>query len=560
LIGTVSYYFAKQELINAGKMNLQDILSSAKSTIENLDQEVKMGRLSLEEAQEKARLLLLGPPTKDGKRDFGKTPYHYKKLGYVFGNNSKGHSVLHPTLLVGTDQLASQDKNLRFIVQNSIDKSKLPNKDDHFYIYMFKNKDETAEREKIAYVDYYEPWDWNLGIGAYTEEFYESLNQLKKVIVIMVALSVIVCFVAYYIMIRKRIVSIQEIQLTTDLIADGDLRVKALKASTNDEISKVAESVNIMASNLRTLIGKIGDFSSNINAYSAELFSSVEQSTKASDEIVKSVQMVASGAEYQSQGTRESTRAMEEIAQGTQRIADLTSTVSENMLATSKEASLGNETIQSAVKQMSLISREVDDFSTVIRQLGELSKQINVIIGMITDIANQTNLLALNASIEAARAGEHGRGFAVVANEIRKLADRTAKSTNQISDIIKEIQHKTDQSEVAVEAVTKEVKKGILNVHDAGETFQRIVKSGEYVTGEIQEVSAAVQQISAGSEQVVSSLIEMTRISQNNTDNSCNVATASQKQLLVMEQISASADELSHMAKELRQTVDKFNI
>ena len=154
----------------------------------------------------------------------------------------------------------------------------------------------------------------------------------------------------------------------------------------------------------------------------------------------------------------------------------------------------GNQAIQAAVLQMNAIHDSIRELSGVVEGLGNHSQAIGQIIEVITGIANQTNLLALNAAIEAARAGEHGRGFAVVADEVRKLAEQSSRSAEQISQLINTIQSDTKHAMNSMEAGTREVQQGILVVHEAGETFGQIQMSIGTVSDQVHDVSAAAQE------------------------------------------------------------------
>lgn len=141
---------------------------------------------------------------------------------------------------------------------------------------------------------------------------------------------------------------------------------------------------------------------------------------------------------------------------------------------TQKVAEQGTQVIQQAASEMRQISRNIDDSSRIIGQLGERSEQITAIVNTIHGIADQTNLLALNAAIEAARAGDQGRGFAVVADEVRQLAGRTSRSTQEISEMIQLIQTETRQAIVSMDHTRNNAAKGVDLADQAGSAIVQI--------------------------------------------------------------------------------------
>jgi methyl-accepting chemotaxis protein len=141
---------------------------------------------------------------------------------------------------------------------------------------------------------------------------------------------------------------------------------------------------------------------------------------------------------------------------------------------TQKVAEQGTQVIQQAASEMRQISRNIDDSSRIIGQLGERSEQITAIVNTIHSIADQTNLLALNAAIEAARAGDQGRGFAVVADEVRQLAGRTSRSTQEISEMIQLIQSETRQAIVSMDNTRSNAAKGVDLADQAGSAIVQI--------------------------------------------------------------------------------------
>ncbi|MGG0857670.1 methyl-accepting chemotaxis protein [Metabacillus fastidiosus] len=351
-----------------------------------------------------------------------------------------------------------------------------------------------------------------------------------------------------------------EIANAATKISNGDLTVNDIKVKNRDEIGDLANSFNQMAGNLRLLIEKVSLNSIQVASSAEELTAGAEQTTQATHQIATSIQEVAGGAEIQGQGANESSLAMKEMTVGIQQVAQTTSFVSELAMETSNEAINGNNSLQKVIHQMNTISEVVDNSASVVKELGEHSKEIEKIIEVITSIADQTNLLALNAAIEAARAGEHGRGFAVVADEVRKLAEQSKKSADQIAGLIRKIQGDTTNAVDVMDKGTQEVKVGIIVVHEAEEGFKKILRLIQQVTAQIQEASATSEEISVSVEKVNTSIEEIARIAQDSASNTQNVASASEEQLASMEEITSSASDLSKMAEELQLHINQFKV
>ena len=380
-------------------------------------------------------------------------------------------------------------------------------------------------------------------------------------IILMVGILAVVVGIAIA-LIMGRIISKPVIALAESAIkmAEGDLTVKPVSVKNRDEIGDLVNSFNLMAGNLRMVIEKVSINSSHTASSAEELTASAEQTTKATEQIASAIQNIANGTETQVESANHSSTAVNEMAIGIQQIAETSTSVSESAIETTREASAGNESLQQMIQQMDIINEAVTDSSVSVKKLGDLSKEIGNIISVITGIADQTNLLALNAAIEAARAGEHGKGFAVVADEVRKLAEQSKESADQIAGLITQIQDDTNQAVQVMKVGTTEVATGKLIVDETGKRFEQILVSIEQVTAQIQEVSAISEEMSASTEQVNASIGEMANIAQHSAENTQNVAAASEEQLASMEEISASATNLTKMAEDLEEIVKQFKL
>ncbi|MBL5766927.1 hypothetical protein B5V88_00960 [Heyndrickxia sporothermodurans] len=322
----------------------------------------------------------------------------------------------------------------------------------------------------------------------------------------------------------------------------------------------IAKSLNEMTETWESIINKVNETSYQVAFLSEELSAKAGQTTAATKQVTTTIHEVAIGSEKQVQSVEKSSQIVAEMSASANQIASNAQIVSSTANETLKVAGQGNEKIQNAVAQMNSIHETVNGLSDVIQELGERSEQIGQIVKVITGIADQTNLLALNAAIEAARAGEHGKGFAVVADEVRKLAEQSALSSKQITNLIQTIQVETSKAVTSMERATKEVFEGIDVVHFAGEAFYMIQESVQTVTKQIQEVSAASEQMSTGVTHVAHSIEEITSVSETNAAGTQTVSAAAEQQLASMEEITSSTFTLAKVAEELQQLTKKFNV
>ncbi|MBB5172535.1 methyl-accepting chemotaxis protein [Texcoconibacillus texcoconensis] len=343
-------------------------------------------------------------------------------------------------------------------------------------------------------------------------------------------------------------------------MANGNLNVETVKMKSRDEVQTLNVSFEKMAENLREMIGQISSNAEQVAASSEELTSSADETTKATNQITESIQEVASGAERQSDSTNRSKNTVNEISAGMDKIVSGVESATASTAVSDEKAENGVKVVEKAIDQMGTIDAKTAEISNVVDQLGNKSKEIGSIISLITDVAEQTNLLALNAAIEAARAGEHGKGFAVVADEVRKLAEQSNQSANQISGLIQEIQQGIDQSVSVMGEGRASVQEGITYVNEAGSEFGTIQSSIHDISSQIQGIASAVIEMKGNTETVVESVDDAASVSEKTSSYAQNVAASAEEQMASMEEISAAAETLSSMAEELQAEVQKFRV
>ncbi|WP_110112614.1 methyl-accepting chemotaxis protein [Bacillus sp. CGMCC 1.16541] len=341
-------------------------------------------------------------------------------------------------------------------------------------------------------------------------------------------------------------------------VAKGNLQQEPLKVKTEDEVGRLMYVLNEMTQKLQYLIGQISRTSRQVGESALDLSETAEHSSYISKQVTSSIQEIAYGAETSSQSAKEYVTAMDSMSIQVQRIAEFSLDMANEAHKTSEQAGEGDNFVQKAISQMNSIEESVGVSGELVSRLGEHSKEIGQIVEVITAISGQTNLLALNASIEAARAGEHGRGFAVVAEEVRKLAEQSKHSADQITQLVTSIQVDTIKAVESMSKGKQDVAEGMLLINKTGEVFQTILQSIQNVSEKMEEVSSSTEHIAGTAEELNSTVVALSQISDQSSEHSKGVLTISEQQLQSMKHVNEAAATLTALSKELNEETTKF--
>lgn len=329
---------------------------------------------------------------------------------------------------------------------------------------------------------------------------------------------------------------------------------------SKDELGQLATSYNGMIAGIKNMILKARETSEIVVSSSEQLSASAKQSTMAAEHISSTIQELSAGSTSQLQSVEETAEIINKMVEYTEQIAKNINNITNNANSTASISVHGKESLDKVKLQMNSINHNVVGLENTIKNLGEHLDKIGAINEAITTIAEQTNLLSLNAAIEAARAGEHGKGFAVVAGEVRQLAEQSADSAKQITELIQTIQSETNKTLDSMNSAKQEVEAGTSVVHDAGESFTNIETSIHQVVDQINEVNGPINELASGTQQIKKSMDSVENVAEEAASNTQNVSAATEEQLASMEEIESSSENLAKVSEELLEVIDKFKI
>jgi methyl-accepting chemotaxis protein len=389
--------------------------------------------------------------------------------------------------------------------------------------------EEYASGEKV--LSGYDFLDGNLKMAAI------SLNKMDAVLseitvllqrITMIAIAFIVISIIAAIMIAERFIRpLTRVVSSLQDIAEGggDLTVR-LNLNSSDEIGELSKAFNVFCDKIHDMVVRIAKTSKSIKDSSSSLISIAES--------------VSVDAKAQASKISETSIAVHQIASSVDDVAKNATTSADAAREVSSKVDDGNHTIEMTASGMTNIAGRVKDSFKEVESLGNKVEEIGGIVSIINEVADQTNLLALNAAIEAARAGEQGRGFAVVADEVRKLAERTSSSTQEIIRVIRDIQTETSKSVSGMKEVVKEVDEGMHLVEKAKDALNAISKTAEKGAEMAEMIASSAEEQSHSTGQISESMQEVSAISKETDTSSDQMKDASIKLLNL-------AKELDHM-------------
>ncbi|MGE7793607.1 methyl-accepting chemotaxis protein [Lysinibacillus fusiformis] len=554
-LGYLSYQQSKSNLESVGKENLRNSVEMTIAMIEQFNQEVEAGNLSLDEAQEKVKVAILGEMDSEGKRPINKN-IKLGESGYIFVVDQKGNSIAHPNI-EGNNVWDEQDDNGVKYMQEIIAKG---NEGGGFasYSWPLPNSDQLEEKGVYAETDPY--WGWVIGASTYLADFNKPAESILKLTLVVIGVAIIIGIFVIWQYASSMAKPINRVVQAMERFAEGDLTQESMSIRSKDEIGKLANAMNQMQAKLKDMIHNIAQASDLINTSSKELSQSANEVNMGAEQVAITMNELASGAEGQAHHSNELTSLMERFT------ADLreTNQHGEHIHQSSVEVlgltNEGSQLMTSSNSQMSKIDGIVQNAVEKVKNLDAQAQEISKLVVVIKDIADQTNLLALNAAIEAARAGEHGKGFAVVADEVRKLAEQVAFSVNDITSIVTNIQQDFDVVTSSLENGYQEVKEGTNQIKATSETFTTISHSINDVVESVQLISSNLSKVTEDGQKMNSAIQEIAAVAEESAAGVEQTTATTEQTSSSMEVMAGKSAQLSTLALELKTLIAQFKL
>ena len=355
--------------------------------------------------------------------------------------------------------------------------------------------------------------------------------QAKFLLMLATALALFCGIVAALAITRQIVIPLGQTLKVAERVAAGDL-THDLVSQRQDELGQLQRAMQSMTMGQRDLIGGISDGVTQI-ASAAEQLSAVTEQTSA-------------GVNNQKIETDQVATAMNEMAATVQEVARNAEEASEAAVAADQQAREGDRVVGEAIAQIERLAGEVGNSTEAMGHLKRESDKIGSVLDVIKSVAQQTNLLALNAAIEAARAGEAGRGFAVVADEVRSLAQRTQKSTEEIEELIVGLQSGTQQVATIMDSSRSLTDSSVELTRRAGNALENITRTVSAIQAMNQQIATAAEQQSAVAEEINRSVL--------------NVRDVSEQTAAASEETAASSTELARLGSHLQALVGRFRV
>ncbi|WP_203363997.1 methyl-accepting chemotaxis protein [Bacillus sp. REN10] len=462
--------------------------------------------------------------------------------GYVIIFSQQGLGIVHPTE-------KGKDLSKYDFVQNIFNSSSPKGVN----AYQLKGEDRFFVYSTV------ENTGWKIGASYKKENMLSLANSIQQTLILTGMVVLVLMIGAIWVISVKIIEPIKVLQQSARKVATGDLSVQA-EVMTRDEVGELASSFNDMTKSMKEILSMVNQSASNVTEAAENLSAVSEETNASSEQIAAAINEIAKGAAKSAEESAEATEQAHHLGDQMNIITNQASEM-ENAAKQAEEAHrAGLQQIQELGQSSIESKRYINGMEEVITALETKITSIELVIQTITDISAQTNLLALNASIEAARAGEHGKGFAVVAEEVRKLAEQSGQATDQVKEIITDIQSGSQQVVNQMMKTKANFDQQTAVVEATEEIFTRLSSLVEDMESAIRRINSEIFEAAEAKNEMLQVMEGIAAASEQSAAASEEISASADEQLRAIESVTKSSESLMELSVQLKQAVNRFKL
>lgn len=547
--------------LDSYKSVISSEVQSAISITENYYELAQSGGLSEAEAQKKAMEVIRS------------IRYGDDNSGYLWIDGTDYTLLMHPILpdQEGNNRYELTDQNDVKIIQEIMKVAK----EGGYNEFYFTKSDGVTVAPKVAYSKEFEPWNWVITTGVYSDDIQNIVDNSNGVIQIgqifnqslglmagMAAIFAVIIAIVAYILIKKIILVIDKVKVQLTRVAQGDLtgKLEGRISQRNDELGAMVRNTNIAMDSFRSSMLSVKNTTDAVESGSTDMKEKTENAVNANEQVATAIGNVA--AEVSQQAS-----AVDQMIENVASLADAgkaVSTAVEEALQYMKQLDGNSADMKAKMESMSEESAHMDvnvqEISEKIDVTSKGIQEMETILGSIEEIASETNLLALNASIEAARAGDAGRGFAVVADSIKGLSENTSNELENIRKIISTLVENFKECEKCIELVVKSNQSSTESTKDVIESF-RIINNDVVSTNEkLTVVHETDEKMMKDIMEIDNQVKVIGQVAESNAAATQEITASSEELTALLTNISSTCNSMTGYVDNLVKDMNQFKV